>query len=158
MYNQHAIQTQKIAICDPPRLTDNLVHRLPHVVIKLGANVQELCKDNGRLLAHDFSQCTYFFGTWFSTTYSKGHPPQIMTFHFIQQQRHQYVLLLTQESKSHKAVSSAGLQAVVPAGHVGSEAFTSDLQTEGLRTSLRSTPKNSFATVWVQNVMLLPFP
>ena len=47
--------------------------------------------------------------------------------------------------KSHKAVSSAGLQAVVPAGHVGSEAFTSDLQTEGLRTSLRSTPKSSFA-------------
>jgi len=49
--------------------------------------------------------------------------------------------------KSHKAVSSAGLQAVVPAGHVGSEAFTSDLQTEGLRTSLRSTPKSSFASV-----------
>ena len=62
MYHRHAIQTQNIAICDP-RLTDDLVHRLPHVVIKLGANVQGLCKDNGRLLAHDFSQCTYFFGT-----------------------------------------------------------------------------------------------
>ena len=97
MYNQHAIQEQKITICDPG-LTDNLVHRLPHIVIKLGVHVQGLCKDNGRLLAHDFNQCTYFFGTWFSTTYSKGHPPQIMTFHFIQQQRHQYVLLLTQES------------------------------------------------------------
>ena len=46
-----------------PRLTHNLVHRLPHIVIKLGANVQGLCKDNGHLLAHDFSQCTYFFGT-----------------------------------------------------------------------------------------------
>jgi len=62
MYNRHAIQTQKIAVCDP-RLTDNLVHRLPHIFVKLGANVQGLCKDNGRLLAHDFNQCTYFFGT-----------------------------------------------------------------------------------------------
>jgi len=103
MYNRHIIQTQKIF---DPRPTDKLVHRLP----------QGLCKDNGRLLAHDFSQCTYFFGTWFSTTYSRGHPPPIMTFHFIQQQRHLYVLLLlTQESKSYKAVLSAGLQAVVPA-------------------------------------------
>jgi len=62
MYNRYAIQTQNIALCDP-RLTDNLVHRLPHTVIKLGANVQGLCKDNGRLIAHDFSQRTYFFGT-----------------------------------------------------------------------------------------------
>ena len=61
-YNRHAIQKQKIAICDP-RLTDNLVHRLPHTVIKLCVNVQGLCKDNARLLVHDFSQCTYFFGT-----------------------------------------------------------------------------------------------
>jgi len=57
------VQSTRYPNTKDPRLTDNLVHSLPHIVIKLGANVQGLCKDNGRLLAHDFSQCTYFFGT-----------------------------------------------------------------------------------------------
>jgi hypothetical protein len=48
-----------------------------------------------------------------------------MTLRFLKQQRHQFMLLLlTQELKSYKAVTSAGLQAQVTAGRVASEAFT----------------------------------